>query len=152
MTASHEQTLQVVLHVRHGGESKMVGKVFPSTTFFAFPDTEDRSHLVFLHEATSTQWHRNLNAPGGLDFIVWEWLLDHQVVEVAHYETDTHRFLVAPIDAFLSAEEGGDAIRQISGGRDRLYLSMASGRWSQYQGNPYPKVWIASTNMIELGE
>lgn len=128
--------MQTVIAVYHDGAYKMTGKCF----WLTGPERK----LIFLHEESGSQGHRNLTAPGGIDRIVLPFLQEIDVEEIHHYNRKERTLFTSGLYNFLL-----NGVRQKSGGRDRVYLP--EHFWHRdYHANglPYKPPWINQTRQF----
>lgn len=114
-----------VLKVVHFGEAKMVGKCFIH-----------EGRRIFLHEEVGTQQHIGTGAPGGVDKVALEWLLEGGWDEYHHHNRANGNVYITMMESFQR-----DGELQTAGGRTRWFLPPQF--WTKQPGGLWYRVpWI----------
>ncbi len=126
--------MKVVLSVYHDGKPKMVGKLF-----------EYGAGHVFLHQESGSQYHRNLDSPGGLDVVLVQYLEQLEPrqgpIVIHHWDPGRNELLEA-----TPATVTRDGIRQTYDRRDRYYLPYAF--WRPVAGG-YKIPWVNPSHILD---
>lgn len=122
--------MQIVLHKRHRGESKMVGKIFPIA-----------GTLILLHEESGTQRLHKHNAPGGLDVEALDYAASVNVDEVHHHQRNSPVVRVCRLGDVLAY-----GIEETWDGRRRLFLP--EHHWTERRFT-YTVPWIKGVLVLD---
>jgi hypothetical protein len=126
--------LQLVLHVEHRKQAKMVGKVFPV-------DLPDRGLVpIFYHAESGTQEHHALDSPGGLDWAVLEFLQGNGIDTIHHFDNKILSLWITTVQDVLDC-----GIEQTWDARTRLFLPRRY--WSQ-SVRWYSVPWITAITTV----
>ncbi len=134
--------MRLTLKYVHNGEAKMVGKIF---------ETSNIGNEIFYHKSTESQWHRDLDSPGGIDSDVLDWLIAAGI-RMIHHHVPTGKHAGLYITYTLALKYNG--IKQVSDGRERVYLPAkfwANGKKPWYK-IPYIPTEKIIGESIDLGE